>query len=347
MLDTGFPILEQCTWACRRPARRCGKKDFESIGAAAKHIHNHVARSKSHSKISIICRLSPCDGIVDPIIFTSNVSWYQHLLSVHRIPGSQNGKKASVDPYIHWCALCGRWLCQLWEDLDEHAARHEEVIGEIIRSEGFAGVLLGRMLIRPPLNPFSLYDESLQPSARFSVSCSSMIDTADRVGRHISYLADDETFPCPVSRDAGPFIKAICDDKSQMSKQDLQCHLKKAHGVLQKEQKRKGRTSKKTTAQDDAEGESSKGAETTVAEALEVTEKAKRGRKKKEDINVAPDSDVDDEGESSKRVKTTAAEAPEVTNKAKRGRQKGQRPILQPKTVNNAVGAAMKSFAST
>ena len=152
------------------------------------------------------------------------------MVTVHGIPCSSSRIPGPVGAWIHWCGLCGRYLSQL-QDLDDHAAQHEQILGEIIRTEGFTGLMLRRMTIRPPLNPFDVYNTSLQPSARYKLSYNHHHKVEEAMGSHIDNLDDNGRFACPASIDAGEHIKAACSQQYLMSKDQLRSHMTEAHGI--------------------------------------------------------------------------------------------------------------------
>lgn len=219
-LDTDMPMLEQCTWLAPS-GHQCKRKDFKNSTEVAQHLDGHVSRAKSGNR----CRLTPCNEQINGIDFESKVSWYGHLLSVHKIAmqwvktPARKTETGTADPYIHWCGLCGTWLYQLEEDLDQHAAGHEELIGQIIWAEGYSGVQMAEKMIRPVLNPFAVRNASLEFWARFK-SNSDPGGFMDTMARHVRDLDQDGQFQCPASLDAGGYIKATCDDQSEMEKTD-------------------------------------------------------------------------------------------------------------------------------
>ena len=304
-LETQFPILEQCSWLLNS-GPRCRQNQFSTYAQVARHIYNHWYRGKDQGPDS--CRLSPCDQDVEPVIFRAHVTFMQHMITVHGIPSTSSTAPGAVTPYIHWCGLCGRWVSQLLEDLDDHNAKHEQLIGEIIRTEGFTGVTLRFVTIRPPLNPFDVYDTSLQPSARFKLSYLYHQDVGEAIESHIAKLDDNGRFLCPASVDAGHYIKAACSQHALMSKDQLRSHMTEAHGIRPRDK--------------DKEAEEAKEAKNKAKDA-----KANGVRKNKE----APEaSSVDDGVRGSKRLKGSR-------------RMIGS---LQPKYLDAAVGASMKSNAS-
>ena len=303
-LETKFPILEQCSWLSHSN-RRCRRGQFLSHKEAGVHVVNHWTYEKDQTgRRSFTCRLSPCHEDVNPGVFRAHIAWYQHLITVHGIPAS------SLNSYIRWCGLCGRWLSQVHEDLDDHNAQHEQLIGEIIRTEGFTGVVLRGMAIRPPLNPFEVYDTSLQPSARYDLSYSSHHGVGAELGRRIAKFDDNGRFVCPASVDAGEFIKAVCSRQASMSKDQLCSHMAEAHGIRPRDHNKEAKEKKE--AKDKAK-DSNANADANGA---------------KKNKNAPEASDVDEGAQGRKRIKSRKCIG-----------------SLQPESVNAAVGASMKSNA--
>ena len=227
LLSTQFPILQRCSWM-QPSGQVCNKGPFTSHCQAAKHIFRHITSKVNGGSI---CRLSPCNQQVQPVDFKDKTSLRQHQITVHRIAGVQQETKGGMSSYVRWCGLCGRYLCQLDEDLDLHNAQHEELIGEIIRTEGFLHLKVGQLEIRPWLNPFEIYDVSLPPSARFHLGYNTLVDIWSHMESYLSQLDDKKRYKCPASADAGSYITAVCGDKSMMSIDELRSHVQNAHGL--------------------------------------------------------------------------------------------------------------------
>ena len=151
---------------CRRRRgfgfRRCRRRQFSSLVEVATRINSDWSCQKDPTgKRCGTCRLPPCDEDVSSVVLRRRVAWNRHMITVHGVPCSSSKIPGSVETWSHWCGLRGRYLSQLREDLDDHVAQHEQIMGEIIHAEGFTGLMLRQMTTRPPLNPFDVYDTSI------------------------------------------------------------------------------------------------------------------------------------------------------------------------------------------
>ena len=158
-------------------------------------------------------RLAPCNIAIDPVEFDSNTSWHGPLVSEHWLALQWTRPKKGEDEirtaayHIHWCGLCGKWLCQLIANLDQQAAGDEELIGEIIRVDGYAGVQMADMMIRPALDPFCVHNASMGFWDRFN-SVHEPNNLRAKFIKQINDLDDDRGDRCPASRDVRPFYQS-------------------------------------------------------------------------------------------------------------------------------------------
>ena len=356
VLETHFTVLEQCSWV-NRLGKRCGKTGFKSHVDVANHIGSHYNCYKDANGLKAnICQLSPCNEATTPVIYGAPAAWVQHLITVHRIPGAQS---KTGDAYIHWCGLCGRWLCQLVEDLDDHVSNHEEMIGDLIRTEGFTGARVGRTTIRPPLNPFQLFDISLRPSARFHLGYNNTNDVNVHIADYVENLDDDVRLACPASADAGEHIRAVCYETAPMRKEELCLHMEKAHGL--KPRVRPDKKKKRALHADvDKASKVEKGKATADKKKKRMLQadddeasKAKKGKATADEKKKRMLQADDDEASKAKKGKATADEKKRVlqadddeSSKVKKGKPSRSMPTLAPRSINANIGAAMRSNAS-
>ena len=130
------------------------------------------------------------------------------------------------------------------ENLDDHMAGHEPFVSELIRTEGFKGLTLRFTTLRPPLNPFKIYETPLQCSARFMLSYTHHQDVGEASGSHISSLDDNGSFSYPTSVDAGPHTTAVCDHQILMSKEKFRLHKAEAHAIKPRDKEKEAKGAK-------------------------------------------------------------------------------------------------------
>lgn len=146
--------------------------------------------------------------------------------------------------YVDWCGFCGKWLCQLTEDFEQHVAMHEQLVGQLIEQDGYAGVEMGDKMIQPAINPFSGHDTSMTYWDRFKTHFDSK-DMFEAITKIIDSMEENDRRRCPASFEAGQYIKATCKEQTELAKEELLVHMEKEHGILEyrrRPQKRKGKT---------------------------------------------------------------------------------------------------------
>jgi hypothetical protein len=161
----------QITWLSRSGCQ-CKKEDFKSSTEAAQHLDNHLCKDIEVPGVRC-CRLAPCNKRIDAVDFDSLTAWHAHTISVHRLafqwvkPKKGEEEVGTSKFYVDWCGFCGKWLCQLTEDFEQHVAMHEQLVGQLIEQDGYAGVEMGDKMIQPAINPFSGPDTSVTCWDRF------------------------------------------------------------------------------------------------------------------------------------------------------------------------------------
>ena len=210
-------VPPRCTWS-NENNQQCPTENFPDLRAWSIHVEQHfIYRRTTHG--ATLCRLEPCNDT----LLTDTESLVEHMILAHGIPlVSKSGHMA--DRLVKWCGTCGRWISQMTNKLNEHAANHAELVHEIVKAYGYCGVQTSARNAIPAFNPFSIHDINLSPWHRY-LTYINPEKCAEAVARDTRDLRQGP-WTCPASHG----VAATCADSSYLSKGGLLAHLKNQHG---------------------------------------------------------------------------------------------------------------------
>ncbi|KAJ9649484.1 hypothetical protein H2199_000259 [Coniosporium tulheliwenetii] len=229
LLEERFPTNITCTWTNTR-GKLCGRNGFPHAAKLGEHVTNHLRHFK---KGTYPCRFGACVDADEPVVFQSGPAFYNHLALHHSISIACRKDKPEVrnaTQHIEWCGLCFRWMSQLTEDLDQHAAGHAALVQQIVSEDGYAGMKLSEKLLLPPTCIFCVHNHTLEPSQRFKA-----YSTIDSLFKHITQVhieGLERHKHCPASQaDTTGTIQPTCDQTQRMTKGQLIEHLENDHDI--------------------------------------------------------------------------------------------------------------------
>jgi hypothetical protein len=252
-IDANYTQTDKCTWLGWRnrtgqTSKVCGRtaNEYTSKEQWIRHLHSHTAVRGKNTTLQ--CRFGDCGSSLEIVRFKTFAALDRHATLKHNVHLTRaDSEQGAAENMIWWCPICFKFINQLEEDIDDHARSHIQTINEIVRSDGYNGLVINNLAVIPIFCIFCMHDTEKSESVRFN-SWLSQINLEEHIHRHILQGDPEALVRCPAS------ISTNDDDRIEpscsalpMQPADLAGHLLSAHGIKSQPKK----TRKKPTDEDE------------------------------------------------------------------------------------------------
>jgi hypothetical protein len=141
-----------CSWVGRPGTHNAGKVCGADIATSP------ASYLISHPKGNTKCRFGACGHAVEAVFFKGTKELTRHILTEHNILCMYAVGHRKAEAFIWWCSSCWTWINGLDEDLNQHAHEHIPLINDTIHGEGYTGMTVYDINIRPIFCPFRLHN---------------------------------------------------------------------------------------------------------------------------------------------------------------------------------------------